>query len=118
MSHYLDEGFANSSNNHLPRRNPGEFVMKFDPHQCGVIENELLLRIRAYTAAMSPEQRDKVSSKYLVWAADEIERLLRGDFTEEEFQNLCHKHTGEDAARFRQGCEEYQRKLFGSSCPH
>lgn len=44
----------------------------------------------------------------------EISRLKSGDFTEEEFQNLCHKFTEDDACRFRAGCEEYQRKLFGS----
>lgn len=44
----------------------------------------------------------------------ENERLKRGDFTEEEFQNLCHNFTGDDAERFKKGCEEYQKKLF---CP-
>jgi hypothetical protein len=48
--------------------------------------------------------------------AAEIERLKRGDFTPEEFQNLCHNRhadpmcTPED---FFAGCAEYQRKLFG-----
>jgi hypothetical protein len=43
----------------------------------------------------------------------EIERLKRGDFTEEEFQNLCHNFSEADECRFKRGCEEYQRKLFG-----
>jgi hypothetical protein len=49
-------------------------------------------------------------------AADEIARLTRGDFTPEEFQNLCHHRdekpgcTPED---FSRGCVEYQKKLFG-----
>lgn len=46
--------------------------------------------------------------------ADEVERLRRGEFTPEEFQNLCHNtdtQAGFDA--FADGCEAYQRKMFG-----
>lgn len=43
----------------------------------------------------------------------EIDRLKRGEFTEEEFQNLCHNWSEDDICRFKQGCEDYQRKLFG-----
>lgn len=46
----------------------------------------------------------------------EVERLRRGDFTPEEFQGLCHhrdKRPGCKPAEFFQGCEDYQRKLFG-----
>jgi hypothetical protein len=46
---------------------------------------------------------------------NEIERLKSGNFTEEEFQNLCHNLTTDDAERFCNGCEEYQKKLFGYS---
>lgn len=45
----------------------------------------------------------------------EISRLKRGDFTELEFQNLCHKFNEDDKTRFCNGCEEYQKKLFGAS---
>lgn len=48
----------------------------------------------------------------------EVERLKRGDFTPEEFQNLCHhkdEKPGCTPAEFNQGCEEYQRKLFGTA---
>ncbi len=48
-------------------------------------------------------------------AANEIERLKCGDFTEEEFQNLCHNFTEEDVCRFKKGCEQYQKKLFSKS---
>ena len=44
----------------------------------------------------------------------EAERLRRGDFTEEEFQNLCHNFDEADLERFGKGCEAYQRKLFGA----
>lgn len=44
---------------------------------------------------------------------EENERLKRGDFTEEEFQNLFHKFSPSDESRFKQGCIEYQEKLFG-----
>lgn len=47
---------------------------------------------------------------------DEVARLKRGDFTAEEFQNLCH-NLPEDCTSeaFCNGCEEYQKKLFGES---
>lgn len=44
---------------------------------------------------------------------EENERLKRGDFTEEEFQNLCHNFKSEDRTRFVAGCTAYQEKLFG-----
>lgn len=43
----------------------------------------------------------------------EVERLKAGDFTEEEFQNLCHNSSPDDRCRFEAGCREYQDKLFG-----
>lgn len=43
----------------------------------------------------------------------EIDRLKAGDFTEDEFQNLCHKFGPDDRCRFEAGCREYQDKLFG-----
>jgi hypothetical protein len=44
---------------------------------------------------------------------DEVDRLKAGRFTPEEFDALCHCLSEEDACRFKQGCEEYQRRLFG-----
>jgi hypothetical protein len=46
----------------------------------------------------------------------EIDRLKRGDFTEDEFQSLCHNFSADDRERFKKGCEDYQRKLFGREC--
>lgn len=43
---------------------------------------------------------------------DEIQRLKQGNFTEEEFQNLCHNFSEDDEVRFKQGCIDYQKKLF------
>lgn len=43
----------------------------------------------------------------------ENKRLKSGDFTEEEFQNLCHSFGEDDYNRFCDGCDEYQKKLFG-----
>lgn len=56
----------------------------------------------------------EVRSGLLRALANEVERLRRGDFTAEEFQNLCHNtdvQAGFDA--FADGCEAYQQKLFG-----
>ncbi len=47
---------------------------------------------------------------------EEIKRLKRGEFTEKEFQALCHNFTGCDRKRFEKGCKEYQDKLFGYTC--
>lgn len=47
----------------------------------------------------------------------EVARLKRGDFTEEEFQTLCHNMKPDDLRRFRAGCEDYQAKLFGLKKP-
>ena len=43
----------------------------------------------------------------------EIERLKAGKFTPEELQNLCHNLKEEDEQAFKQGCIDYQKKLFG-----
>lgn len=46
--------------------------------------------------------------------AGEVERLKRGDFTDEEFQELCHSKSLEDGfTAFASGCQDYQKKLFG-----
>ena len=47
----------------------------------------------------------------------EVYRLKRGDFTEDEFQNLCHKFGEDDAVRHWRGCHEYHRHLFGKEPP-
>ena len=47
---------------------------------------------------------------------NEVSRLKRGDFTPEEFQNLCHNlHERPVCTReeFAQGCLQFQEKLFG-----
>ena len=94
-----------------------------------------IARLRAQQRSMTDAERDAqrisfacgnvglsnpdVTREIVEAAADrmlaENERLKRGDFTEEEFQNLCHHFSEEDACRFRQGCEAYQRKLFGET---
>jgi hypothetical protein len=46
---------------------------------------------------------------------DEVERLRRGEFTSDEFQNLCHNLDETKRSEFFAGCAEFQRKLFGIS---
>jgi hypothetical protein len=47
-------------------------------------------------------------------ALKEIERLREGNFTPEEFQNLCHSKTVQEGFEaFARGCQDYQQKLFG-----
>ncbi len=46
----------------------------------------------------------------------ENERLKAGRFTEDEFQGLCHTLSAADGPqRFCEGCEAYQKQLFGES---
>ena len=52
-------------------------------------------------------------AQMIKYHADEADRLRRGDFTPEEFQNLCHNFSEDDKQKFFQGCREYQKKLFG-----
>lgn len=65
------------------------------------------------------ETKDYICSSCII---DEInsmkienERLLRGEFTPEELQNLCHNLPEEKKEEFFNGCCEYQKKLFGKS---
>lgn len=46
---------------------------------------------------------------------EDNERLREGDFTPEEFQNLCHCIPENNQDAFFTGCAEYQKKLFGVS---
>jgi hypothetical protein len=46
----------------------------------------------------------------------EVERLKRGDFTPEEFQNLCHNLHEKPGCTLElqgKGCDAFQKKLFG-----
>ncbi len=41
-------------------------------------------------------------------------RLMAGNFTAEEFQNLCHSKDVQDGFEaFADGCDAYQQKMFG-----
>ena len=46
-------------------------------------------------------------------ALDAVARLKMGEFTEEEFQALCHNLREDCPKRFADGCVAYNRKLFG-----
>lgn len=41
-------------------------------------------------------------------------RLRRGEFTDTEFQRLCHNLSPRLRQEFYDGCDEYQKKLFGT----
>ena len=75
--------------------------------------NTVLCRLRAFIAVMPPSMQHIPGVKLIIEAADELTRLLRGDFTDDEVQGLCHNFNDDDVARFKAGCDEYQRKLFG-----
>jgi hypothetical protein len=73
-----------------------------------------LWKLKRHLAFVPDYLKDAYENQLMQLAANEIERLLRGDFTESEFQNLCHNFSEDDEARFKKGCLEYQKKLFGS----
>lgn len=48
--------------------------------------------------------------------AAEVERLKSGNFTEDEFQNLCHNEPVQSGKeRFKAGCVAYCAKLFAGT---
>ncbi len=44
---------------------------------------------------------------------DCVSRVLKGQLNDEEFQNLCHNLSPEDECAFKNGCVEFQKRLFG-----
>ncbi len=42
-----------------------------------------------------------------------VSRVLKGQLNDEELQNLCHNLGPEDECAFKNGCAEFQKKLFG-----
>lgn len=79
------------------------------------INPNILQQLKARLSKSTPD--DKVEVYWLDEAIKEIERLKRGDFTPQEFQDLCHNMTPTDEASFRKGCDEYITKLFHSPRP-
>jgi hypothetical protein len=86
-----------------------------------LVDNARILRARYENAEMDKaDLRRQLTEE---WArcgllGDEAARLKRGDFTEEEFQGLCHNLPEECARRFGMGCVEYNRKLAEKSPPN
>jgi len=84
----------------------------------GCSEVVAVLYDRPWTRMDSAEAYNRLNAILQNWEyhplRKENERLKRGDFTKEEFQALCHKLNEEDKNLFCDGCDEYQRKLFGT----
>lgn len=72
---------------------------------CGATRNTIIVCVRC---------RENLLLE-IISLHDELARLKRGDFTDEELQNLCHNLDESDYEKFCAGCTEYQRKLFGKS---
>jgi hypothetical protein len=71
--------------------------------------NDRLLRLITCQADALVE-----AEKLICWQMGEIARLREGNFTPEEFQNICHNLPPScGPAEFRRGCRDYQRRLFG-----
>lgn len=70
--------------------------------------NPDLLSLRDTDITLSFSSREEAEKAY-----DLLERVIVTPLSEEEFQALCHNANEDDAERFRQGCLEYQCRLFG-----
>lgn len=86
-----------------------------DKHPEGFPMGIKALALSAFDAGWKAAEafRDRVDRGEVKKLLSEINRLKSGDFTEEEFQNLCHKFQEDDACRFAEGCVRYNEKLFG-----
>jgi hypothetical protein len=90
-------------------------------------ENTLGLAHEGLKGAIAEEKRLRADLDWFIRKAEsqwerikeletEVIRLKRGDFTPEEFQDLCHHRDEKEGCTledFSQGCLDYQRKLFG-----
>jgi len=67
----------------------------------------------AHAAAFDPTTCAELVRRLMSVEA-EVMRLRRGEFTPQEFQDLCHNKSVQDGFEaFADGCETYQEKLFG-----
>lgn len=62
-----------------------------------------------FPASLCPYCRDQKIAEL----EKEVERLKKGNFTEQERQNLCHNLSQDDVNNFGLGCFHYQVELFG-----
>jgi hypothetical protein len=85
------------------------------PTNSGDIVAEARGLLATYSVSAFRVDMSSVNIRQLVEVlCDEVERLRGGDFTPQEFQNLCHNtdiQAGFEA--FADGCEAYQQKMFG-----
>lgn len=80
-----------------------------------LIHSDDYLRIYHYGHDAGRSIQHTIESKIIAELTSEIQRLKSGDFTEEEFQHLCHCIPESDRERFFQGCLDYQRQILGSA---
>ncbi len=89
-------------------------------HRAETAEAELeILKPKVYMANGGTFYEECVcQSEHIDYLTNELDRLRRGDFTSEEFQNLCHnlhERPGCSRAEFEEGCRAYRAKLFGGA---
>lgn len=61
------------------------------------------------------QQQAKENAARLAQVEQDRERLLRGDFTDDELQGFCHNLDENNRRAFFDGCTKYQERLFGTS---
>ena len=60
------------------------------------------------------QENERKLKAQLAEVEQERERLLRGEFTDQELQGFCHNLDVEDRQAFFDGCTKYQERLFGT----
>lgn len=95
---------------HVALGGDGEWAARI-PRPAPPDSGDLALDVPELARQIMADREDAL--RQCLTARDTVSRLLRGDFTPEEFQALCH-HLREDCPRlFADGCVAYNRKLFG-----
>lgn len=108
----MTEGFIEACEKLLP---------DLSPHPARTMVRSLIEEVRLLQSQLEGESKARELMNYqaergaelLHEVKQEIRRLKAGEFTEEEFQNLCHKFQDGDARRFAFGCLAHNQKLFG-----
>lgn len=78
---------------------------------------ELMKRIEVYFPTVVHERLlidfGNINVRLLHEAYHELERLSEGNFTPEEFNNLCHNKKPVTRCEFEEECKKYTNELYG-----
>ena len=74
--------------------------------------------IRNHLATLPTHVKERFTARLLAQAFAELERVLvRGELTDDEFQNVCHNRPNAEC-EFKRGCVETWAKAGWNDNPH